>query len=220
MDVIGLITAVVAAGFGLYLLSIWLIEYDQEFQSSAATRLPPPLLAGHVLAAVTGVLLWIAYLAWGSHRLAWFSLFGFLAAAGLGATMAYRWISVYQAKRASIRAAATFLAAPASGTPTPRTSDVGPPERNFPLTVVLAHGVFAVATVTVVLLTAVGRRSTPRPADLSPGRCTAGGPAAAAGPRVLAGDCQRRRPRLPLGQRGALARSGAGPAAPGRRTRG
>jgi hypothetical protein len=158
MTVIGLITGVVAAGFGLYLLSIWLIEYDQEFQSATATRLPPPLLAGHVLAAATGLVLWIAYLAWGSNRLAWYSLLGFGVAACLGGTMAYRWISVYRAKRASIRAAATFLASPAGGAA--RYSDVGPPERNFPLTVVIAHGVFAVATVTVVLLTAVGAVST------------------------------------------------------------
>jgi hypothetical protein len=158
MDIIGLITAVVAAGFGLYLLSIWLIEYDSEFQSSAATRLPPPLLAGHVLAALTGVLLWIAYLAWGTHRLAWFSVFGFLAAAGLGLTMAYRWLSVYQAKRASVRAAASFLAAPAGpdSAAAAYAADIGPPERNFPLTVVVAHGLFAVATLTLVLLTAIG----------------------------------------------------------------
>ena len=155
MSVIGLITGVVAAGFGLYLVSIWLIEYDQDFQSATATRLPPPLLAGHVLAAVTGLLLWIAYLAWDSHQLAWYSLLGFGVAACLGLTMAYRWLSVYRAKRASIRAAAAFLAAPVSGA-VAVYSDVGPPERNFPLFVVLAHGVFAVATVLLVLLTAVG----------------------------------------------------------------
>jgi len=155
MSVIGLITGVVAAGFGLYLLSIWLIEYDQEFQSATATRLPPPLLAGHVLAAVTGLLLWIAYLAWDSDQLAWYSLLGFGVAACLGLTMAYRWLSVYRAKRASMRAAAAFLAAPASGGMV-AYSDVGPPERNFPLPAVVAHGLFAVATVLMVLLTAVG----------------------------------------------------------------
>jgi len=158
MSVIGLITGVLAAGLGLYLLSIWLIEYDREFQSAAATRLPPPLLAGHVLAAATGLTLWIAFLAWDSNRLAWYSVLGFALAAVLGLTMAYRWISVYRAKRASIRAAASFLAAPAGsdGFAAAYAADVGPPERNFPLTVVVAHGVFAVATLTVVLLTAVG----------------------------------------------------------------
>jgi len=157
MELIGLITAVVAAGFGLYLLSIWLIEYDRDFQAQAATRLAPPLLAGHVLAAVTGLLLWIGYLAWDNDRLAWFSVVGFACAACLGLTMAYRWISVYQAKRASVRAAATFLAAPSSDAfAAAYAADVGPPERNFPLTVVLAHGLFAVATLTLVVLCTTG----------------------------------------------------------------
>jgi len=157
MDALGLITGVIAAGFGLYLLSIWLIEYDREFQSAAATRLPPPLLAAHVLAAATGLVLWIAYLAWDSDRIAWYSVLGFALAAVLGLTMAYRWISVYKAKRASIRAAARFLAAPAMAGGVPANyADVGPPERNFPLAVVIAHGLFAVATLTLVLLTAIG----------------------------------------------------------------
>jgi hypothetical protein len=31
-----------------------------------------------------------------------------------------------------------------------------PPERNFPVTVVIVHGLFAVATLALVLLTALG----------------------------------------------------------------
>ena len=36
------------------------------------------------------------------------------------------------------------------------TVDLGPPERNFPLPVVIAHGVFAALTITLVVLTALG----------------------------------------------------------------
>jgi hypothetical protein len=36
----GLIAWILTAGAGLYLLTVWLIEYDREFQSAAATRLP------------------------------------------------------------------------------------------------------------------------------------------------------------------------------------
>jgi manganese efflux pump family protein len=193
MGAIGLITGIVAAGLGLYLLSIWLIEYDSEFHATTTTRLPPPVLAGHVLAAVTGLALWISYLIWGSHRLAWYALIALALAAALGTTMAIRWLSVYRAKRSSIRTAARFLAAPAAGSafgPSGRTfgqaADAGPPERNFPLTVVIAHGAFAVATLTLVLLTAlrvVGlpgadqrRRLRPQPLGTSgprPVRCNA-----------------------------------------------
>jgi len=96
---------ILTAGFGLYLLVIWTIEYDKDFQSVAATRLPPSVLTSHALAASGGLMLWIAYLIWGSHRLAWYSVIALVLAAALGLTMAIRWISVYRAKRASDRLA-------------------------------------------------------------------------------------------------------------------
>jgi manganese efflux pump family protein len=158
MSVVGLVTGVLGAGCGLYLLSIWLIEYDKEFQSVAATRLPPPLLAGHVLAAATALVLWVAFMAWHANRLAWYTVIALVVAASLGTTMAIRWISVYRAKRASVKAAARFIAAPvpAEAQYNSPAAELGPPERNFPLSVVLAHGVFAVTTLTLVLLTALG----------------------------------------------------------------
>lgn len=158
MGAIGLITGVLAAGLGLYLLAIWLIEYDKEYQTAAATRLPPPVLAGHVLAAATGMIIWVAYLIWDDHRLAWYSVIALVLAATLGTTMAIRWISVYRARRSAEQLAARFIAAPAAGgaySPPARPADAGPPERNFPLPVVIAHGAFAVATLTLVLLTAL-----------------------------------------------------------------
>jgi hypothetical protein len=81
-----------------------------------------------------------------------------VAAASPGTTMAIRWISVYRAKRASVQAAARFMAAqvPADAQYYSPAAELGPPERNFPLTVVIAHGVFAVITPTLVLLTALG----------------------------------------------------------------
>lgn len=157
MSVICLIMWLLTAGFGLYLAIIWLIEYDKDFQSVAATRLPPPVLAGHALAAAGGLMLWIAYLVWGYHRLAWYSVIALVLAATLGLTMAIRWISVYRAKRASDRVAVIGLTALAAGHSYPsRPAAEGPPERNFPLPVVIVHGIFAVTTLTLVLLTALG----------------------------------------------------------------
>ncbi len=72
------------------------------------------------------------------HRLAWYTLIALVAAASLGTTMAIRWISVYRAQYYS------------------QSTELGPPERDFPLTVVIARGVFAVTTPTLVLLTALG----------------------------------------------------------------
>ncbi len=83
----------------MYLLSVWLIEYDKEFQAVAATRLPPTVLTAHVLLAVGGLFVWIAYLIYDQDRLAWTALAAVLLAATLGVTMAIRWFGVYRAGR-------------------------------------------------------------------------------------------------------------------------
>ena len=52
-----LITWVITALGGPYLLAVWLIEYDPDFQHAAATRLPVSVVSGHVLFAVGGLVL-------------------------------------------------------------------------------------------------------------------------------------------------------------------
>lgn len=127
---------------GLILLIIWIIEYDREFQSEAATRLPVPVISAHVLLATVGLMLWIGYLVIGEERLAWATVAVLGAVAVLGLIMAARWIRVYRA-----------FAAPG---PSLTRKLVVPPERNFPLPVVVIHGVLAVTTVVLVLFTALG----------------------------------------------------------------
>jgi hypothetical protein len=157
MGVLGLIIWILTAGFGIYLLSIWLIEYDKDFQSVAATRLPPPVLAGHVLVAGGGLLLWIAYLIFDKRSLAWYSVIALVVAATLGLIMAIRWLSVYRAKRAGERVVPMGATARVAGPGLPpRLGVEGPPERNFPLPVVITHGLFAVTTLALVVLTAMG----------------------------------------------------------------
>jgi hypothetical protein len=169
MSLFALAIWITTAAGGLYLLSIWLIEYDKDFQSVAATRLPPAVLAGHVLLAGGGLLVWIGYLIFDSDRLAWLAVAALVLAATLGLVMAVRWIGVYRAGRAaaadhkarqaghltlvSSSSPVTVLAPPDQlGLP----AEPAPPERNFPLPVVIAHGAFAAATITLVLLTALG----------------------------------------------------------------
>lgn len=158
MSAVGLIAGLLAAGFGLYLLSIWLIEYDRDYHKSAETRLPIPVLTSHVVAAVSGLALWVVYLILDSDRLAWYSLAAFLLAASLGLTMAFRWYGVYRAKRAREREGVNLVALGVGGpgSPAERPQHLGPPERNFPLPVVIVHGLFAFATIALVLLTALG----------------------------------------------------------------
>jgi len=157
MSIVSLIMWIITAGFGLYLLTIWLIEYDKDFQAAAATRLPPPVVAVHALAAVVGLVLWIAYLIWNNHKLAWYSLIAIGAAAAFGLIMGIRWASVYREMQTSDRAARIRQTVPVAPGGYPSRPIVQlPPERSFPLPVVITHGIFAVMTLTLVLLTTLG----------------------------------------------------------------
>jgi len=146
MSVAALFTWMITVSFGLVLLVIWIIEYDREFQSAAATRLPVPVISGHALLAMGGLILWISYLLLDEERLAWAAAAVLGAVAILGLIMAARWIRVYRA-----------FSDPGPSL-TRRTA--APPERHFPLPVVAAHGIMAVTTLVLVLLTAFGAGGT------------------------------------------------------------
>ena len=142
MNIAALFTWMVTILAGLILFVIWIIEYDREFQTAAATRLPVPVISAHVLLGMGGLMLWISYLVLNQQQLAWATIAALGAVAVLGLIMAARWIGVYRA-----------VADP--GPSLTRTTIV-PPERNFPLTVVLTHGVLAVTTLVLVLFTVFG----------------------------------------------------------------
>ncbi len=142
MSLAALFTWIVTASAGLYLLTIWLIEYDREFQSAAATRLPVPVISAHALLAVAGLVVWAGYLITDTPRLAYGAALTLVVVAALGLTMAVRWIGVYRAHdAAAVRGTGGGIAVP--------------PERNFPLPVVIGHGIFAVATIVLVVVTAL-----------------------------------------------------------------
>ena len=141
MPVVALGTWIVTALAGLFLLAVWLIEYDPGFQRAAATRLPVPVLTAHALLAVTGLIIWGLYLFADSQRLAELAAAVLLLVAVLGLTMGARWVGVYRAHPARARAGAGAVQVAI------------PPERNFPLPVVIGHGILAVTTLILVLLT-------------------------------------------------------------------
>ena len=159
MSIVALITWLLAAGCGLFLLAIWLIEYDRDFQRAAATRLPVPVISAHALLAIAGLIVWAGYLVAQSRRLAVIAALILVVVAILGVTMAVRWIAVYRAvtDARSYAGAHAGAHAGASADGEPQQAEILlPPERNFPLPVVIAHGIFAVATLTLVVLTAIG----------------------------------------------------------------
>jgi hypothetical protein len=142
MSAAALFTWMATIAAGLILLVIWIIEYDHEFQSVARTRLPVPVISAHVLLGASGLELWISYLLLDDERLAWAAVAALGAVALLGLIMAARWIRVYRA-------------IPAPGPSLTRTAIV-PAERNFPLPVVIGHGILAVTTLVLVLFTVFG----------------------------------------------------------------
>ena len=142
MSIIALYTWMATILIGLLLLVIWIMEYDREFQSAAATRLPVPVISTHALLGMAGLLLWGAYLLADEDRLAYATIADLGIAVVLGLTMAARWIRVYR----------TYRTVPSRDPSATRVVTV-PPERHFPLPAVILHGVLAVTTVALVVLT-------------------------------------------------------------------
>jgi hypothetical protein len=145
MSVIALVTGVGAVLAGLILLAIWLIEYDPDYQAGAATRLPIPVVSGHVLLAVAGLAFWVSYIVTDTRRLAWTAALILSVVVGLGFAMAVRWFGV---RKMPITAPTMHNGG--------RVRATVPPERHFPLPVVIGHGIFALTTFVLVVLTALG----------------------------------------------------------------
>lgn len=145
MRFVALIVWFVTALWGLYMLAVWLIENDATRQGKSASRLPLPVILSHVTLAVAGLVVWVAYLLLDRPTLAWAAVGILVAIALLGLAMFARWIPVYR-----------MAGGEPSGVPEARRLRELPAEGSFPLVVVLAHGTFAVSTVLLVLLTALG----------------------------------------------------------------
>lgn len=163
MAYVALILWLITAMGGLYMLAVWLIEYDVTDKGTAPSRLPIPIIFGHLLLAVSGLAVWVAYLLLDRDVLAWTALFILLGIALLGATMFARWIPVYRgpAYHPPAFAVSGALAYPDGTLATgpgqaPALLHEVPAEGNFPVLVVVGHGMLAVTTLVLVLLTALG----------------------------------------------------------------
>jgi hypothetical protein len=130
---------------GLFMLAVWLIENDVTGHGVARSRLPVPVIFAHLGLAATGLSVWVAFLIFNRKSLAWTAVGILVAIALLGATMFLRWIPVYRGPARS------------ANLPQPPGAMVAvPAEGNFPVVVVTAHGLLAVSTLVLALLTALG----------------------------------------------------------------
>jgi manganese efflux pump family protein len=145
MDIAALITWVLTALGGFYMLGTWISKGGHRQPSSS--HLPPAVIFSHFGLAALGLVLWIVYLFTDSDALKWIAFVILLPVAVLGFVMLLRWIPTYRGTRAGAGTGA------AAGTAVDANA---PAESHFPVPVVVGHGALAVITLVLVLLTALG----------------------------------------------------------------
>jgi hypothetical protein len=134
-----LIAWVITAGGGFVLLSVWLMRGGMR-QQETGNRIRPPLILSHFLLAAGGLVVWVIYLIDDKDALAWIAFAILAVVAALGWTMFAIW---FRRRQARVGAGGVVV------------EDV-PAEQHFPVPVVALHGLLAVTTVLLVLLTALG----------------------------------------------------------------
>jgi hypothetical protein len=128
---------------GFYLLGTWIAKGGHR----GSSHLPPPVIFSHFGLAAAGLVVWIIYLITDNNTLAWVGLLILVPVAALGFGMLARWLPTHRARGA----------VPAGrGAAAGDTATHAVAERHFPVAVVGAHGLFAVVTVVLVLLSALG----------------------------------------------------------------
>lgn len=146
MGFAALITWLAAVLAGLYMFAVWLIENDVTDRNPAASQLRPLVIFTHLLLALTGLVVWGAYLLLDYEPLAWAALALLTAIALLGLTMFAKWIRVHHDP-----------APLTSGAQQPGQAAVTIPAKGiFPVAMVAAHGLLGGSTLLLVLLTAIG----------------------------------------------------------------
>jgi hypothetical protein len=139
MTVAALITWILAALMGGFLLLTWFVNGGLRPRAGGRpSRFAPPLILGHGGLAAVGLAIWITYLVRATSALAWAALADLVVVAALGATMFGLWLRTGHGRPRGRHAAVPRHAA----------------EDHFPPPAVLGHGVFAVATVALVLVSA------------------------------------------------------------------
>lgn len=129
---------VVTAAGGLVMLAIWLTHGGLAQQRVGRSRFRAPLIFGHLGLAVTGLILWIAFVITRNAPYAWVAIALLAVVASLGFGMLARWL----AGRAGEFARSS--------------SSDRPAEQRFPEAVVVLHGLGAVTTVVLAVLAATG----------------------------------------------------------------
>ena len=86
-----LVCWLVTASLGAFMLRTWLARGGLDRERAKPGGLPPQLIFGHAAAALTGLLIWAAFLASGVRPLAWAAVGLLMVAVGLGLCTVTLW---------------------------------------------------------------------------------------------------------------------------------
>ena len=101
-----LISWLVTASLGGFMLHTWLARGGLHRERARAGGLPPPLIFGHAGLAISGLLIWAAFVAAGTRALAWTAVVVLMMTVGLGLCTVTLW-TPYPARRPGERRDAT-----------------------------------------------------------------------------------------------------------------
>jgi hypothetical protein len=142
LSIAALITWLVTAGFGSFMLFRWATRGGLREVPGAGTNFPRVRVFAHFGLAAAGLIVWIVYLVTGSTILAWIAVGDLILVALLGGLLVTQWTKDGRAAMAG--------GARSDG------AGVDLAEQHIPRPPVVLHGVFAVSTVILVLLSAFG----------------------------------------------------------------
>ena len=149
LGLIALVTWLITVGLGAAMMVRWIARGGLRRDRAGHTRFPPPMIFAHFGLAVTGLLVWIAYLVTGVTSVAWIASALLLPVTGLGMAVLIASLPERSLTVTEIPAGQAVLAGTAH-------VDDPPPTRHPPLVVVAAHGAFAMATILFAILAAIG----------------------------------------------------------------
>lgn len=155
MSIAALITWLITAGFGFFMLIRWATRGGVRKVEGAATHLPPYRVFTHFGLAAAGLIVWIIYVITDSTLLAWIAFADLVVVATLGVVMVRQWTKDGRAAMAAAAQPAAGGTAAAGGTSGTATGGVDLAEQHIPRAPVVLHGIFAVSTVILVLLAAL-----------------------------------------------------------------
>jgi hypothetical protein len=115
MRAAALISWLVTASLGAFMLRTWLARGGLGSERAKAGGLPPQLIFGHAAAALTGLLVWVAFVASGARPLAWAAVALLMVAVGLGLCTVTLWTPYPARKPGERREPSATDAAPRAG---------------------------------------------------------------------------------------------------------